>query len=59
MLAIAMGVMVNGFSVFVVPLSTEFGWQRGSISLINVAGLIGLAVGGIVMGRIADRTTTR
>lgn len=59
MLAIAMGVMVNGLSVFVIPLSTEFGWQRGSISLINVAGLIGLAVGGIVMGRVADRTTTR
>ncbi len=59
MLAISMGMMVNGFTAFVVPLSVEFGWQRGAVSLINVAGLSGLALGGIVMGRIADRTTTR
>ncbi len=59
MLAIAMGMMVNGFSVFFIPLFDEFGWQRGSVSLINFAGLMGLALGGIVMGRIADRTTTR
>jgi MFS family permease len=59
MLAIAMGVMVNGLSVFVIPLSTEFGWQRGSVSLINVSGLLGLALGGVVMGQIADRTATR
>jgi MFS family permease len=59
MLAVAMGVMVNGLSVFVIPLSTEFGWQRGAVSLINVAGLAGLALGGVVMGQIADRTTTR
>ncbi len=59
MLAIAMGIMVNGFSVFFISLFDEFGWQRGSVSLINFAGLMGLALGGIVMGRIADRTTTR
>jgi MFS family permease len=59
MLAVAMGVMVNGISVFFIPLSKEFGWLRGSVSLINVSGLVGLAFGGIVMGRIADRTTTR
>jgi MFS family permease len=58
-LALAMGMMVNGVSVFVIPLSEEYGWQRGSVSFINVSGLIGLAAGGIVMGRIADRTTTR
>ena len=59
MLALAMGLMVNGLSVFVIPLNAEFGWQRGAISLINVAGLCGLAIGGIVMGAIADRTSTR
>ncbi len=59
MLAVAMGVMINGISVFFIPLSEEFGWLRGSVSLINVSGLVGLAFGGIVMGRIADRTTTR
>jgi len=59
MLAVSMGMMVNGFSVFLIPLNEEFGWQRGSVSLINFAGLLGLALGGIVMGRIADRTSTR
>ncbi|MBT4933662.1 MAG: MFS transporter [Rhodospirillaceae bacterium] len=59
MLAVSMGMMVNGFSAFLIPLNDEFGWQRGSVSLINLAGLMGLALGGIVMGRIADRTSTR
>ncbi len=59
MLAIGMGVMVNGFSVFFIPLSQEFGWQRGSIAFINFSGLIGLALGGIVMGRVSDRTSAR
>ena len=59
MLAISMGIMVNGISVFFIPLHEEFGWQRGAVSLINLSGLVGLALGGIVMGRMADRTTTR
>ncbi|WP_339630326.1 MFS transporter [uncultured Sneathiella sp.] len=59
MLAVSMGMMVNGASVFLIPLNLEFGWDRGSVSLINVAGLMGLAVGGIVMGRIADKSSTR
>jgi MFS family permease len=59
MLAVSMGMMVNGVSVFLIPLNEEFGWQRGSVSFINFAGLLGLAVGGIIMGRVADRTSTR
>ncbi len=59
MLAIAMGMMVNGISVFVIPLNEEFGWPRGAVSFINFSGLAGLALGGIVMGRLADCTTTR
>jgi MFS family permease len=59
MLAVSMGLMVNGISVFLIPLNEEFGWQRGSVSLINFSGLVGLAFGGILMGRVADRTTTR
>lgn len=59
MLAVSMGMMVNGVSVFLIPLNEEFGWQRGSVSFINFAGLMGLAVGGIVMGRVADRTSAR
>jgi MFS family permease len=59
MLAVSMGMMVNGISVFLIPLNEEFGWQRGAVSFINFAGLMGLALGGIVMGHIADRTSAR
>jgi MFS family permease len=59
LLAIAMGVLVNGLSVFFIPLEKEYGWSRGAIALINTAGLIGLALGGIVMGRIADLSSKR
>ncbi|WP_376096249.1 MFS transporter [Roseomonas sp. CCTCC AB2023176] len=59
MLAIAMGQLVNGLSVFFVPLEREFGWARGSVALINTAGLVGLALGGIVMGAVADRARIR
>lgn len=59
MLAVSMGMMVNGFSVFFLPLENEFGWQRGPVALVNFAGLMGLAPGGILMGRIADRSNTR
>ena len=56
MLALSMGMIVNGTSVFFIPLFDEFGWQRGDVSLINTSGLVGLAIGGIFMGRIADKT---
>lgn len=59
MLALSMGMMVNGTSVFFTPLFEEFGWQRGAVSLINTSGLVGLAIGGIFMGRIADKTSIR
>ena len=59
MLAVAMGIMVNGLSVFFVPLQQEFDWLRGSVALINFAGLIGLALGGLVVGPLADRFDTR
>lgn len=58
MLAVSMGLLINGLTVFFVPLEKEFGWQRGDIALINTFGLIGLAVGGIVTGRLADRFGT-
>jgi MFS family permease len=40
-------------------LEQEFRWSRGSIALINSAGLVGLAIGSIVMGGIADRANIR
>lgn len=59
MLAISMGLLVNGLSPFFVPLEAEFGWSRGEIALINTFGLIGLGLGGIVMGRVTDRDGVR
>lgn len=59
MLAVSMGMMVNGTSVFLIPLNEAFGWQRGAVSLINFYGLLGLAFGGIAMGRIADWASVR
>ena len=58
-LALSMGLLINGLTVFFVPLEKAFGWQRGDIALINSAGLIGCAVGGILMGRLADRISTQ
>jgi MFS family permease len=53
------GLIANGLSVFFKPLHDEFGWQRGSVSLIYLAGAMGLALGGAVMGSIADRFAVR
>lgn len=59
LLAIAMGTLVNGMSAFLVPLEEAFGWQRAETSAINSFGLIGIAIGGIVMGFLADKLATR
>lgn len=59
LLGIAMGTLVNGLSAFVVPLETQFGWERAEVAAINSVGLIGIALGGIVMGFLADRFPTR
>lgn len=58
-LAVVMGQLVNGLSSFFTPLEQQFGWARGDIALINSAGLVGLAAGGIVMGLTADRVGIR
>ena len=45
----------TGFGVFVIPMSEEFGWSRGAISL---AASVGAIVGGVsqpVFGRVFDR----
>jgi MFS family permease len=59
MLALSMGLLVNGLSAFFLPLEAEFGWSRGEIALINTFGLVGLGLGGILMGRVADRVGIR
>lgn len=58
-LAISMGAIVNGISAFIVPMQEANGWQRGEVSLINFAGIMGLAIGGLVMGPQADKRGTR
>jgi len=58
-LAIAMGAIVNGMSAFIIPMQERFGWARGDAALINFAGIMGLAFGGVVAGRIADRIGAR
>ena len=58
-LAVSMGAIVNGITAFVVPMQEAFGWQRGTVSLINFSGIIGLAFGGMVMGRVADKRGVR
>ncbi|PWK56607.1 MFS transporter [Silicimonas algicola] len=59
LLGIAMGMLVNGLSAFVVPLETHFGWDRADVAAINSFGLLGIALGGIAMGFLADRVATR
>ncbi len=49
-LALAMGSIVNGMSAYVVPLEELHGWNRADVSLINVSGIMGMALGGLLMG---------
>jgi MFS family permease len=58
-LALSMGLLINGISAFFIPLEKAFGWKRGDVSLINTCGLIGCAIGGMVMGRMAEKFGTR
>ena len=58
-LALIMGQLVSGLSVYFLPLEAEFGWSRGDIAMINSSGLVGLAVGSILMGFAADRFGVR
>ena len=58
-LGTAMGWLVNGLSAFFLPLEAHFGWDRGAVAAINSAGLIGIALGGIGMGLLADRVRIR
>ena len=59
MMAFGVGFISTAVTVFIVPLNIEFGWPRGSVSFINTAGIVGIALGGIAMGWLADRYSTR
>jgi MFS family permease len=59
MLAVIMGMLVNGLTAFFVPMEQSEGWARADIASINSFGLIGLAFGSVVMGYVADRLSIR
>ncbi|MFQ5895732.1 MAG: MFS transporter [Nitrospinota bacterium] len=50
---------LTSISVFLIPLIADFGWQRGETAFAYTAATIALGVGGIVMGYLADRFSTR
>jgi len=59
MLAVIMGMLVNGLTAFFVPMETSEGWARAEIAAINSFGLIGLAAGSVVMGFLTRRLSMR
>lgn len=59
MLAVIMGMLVNGLTAFLVPMEQAEGWARADIAGINSFGLIGLAFGSVAMGYVADRLSIR
>jgi MFS family permease len=46
-------------SVFMQPLEQAFGWSRGDVSLGYGVATVGMAVGGLVWGRLSDRVDIR
>lgn len=59
MLALVMGTLVNGLTAFFIPIEAAEGWGRSNIAAINSFGLLGLAVGSVVMGFVSDRIGIR
>jgi MFS family permease len=59
MLAVIMGVLINGLTAFFVPMELAEGWARADVAAINSCGLIGLAAGSVFMGYVADRLSIR
>lgn len=53
--AVTMGQIVNGLSVYFVPIEVSEGWGRGDIALINTSGLVGMALGSVAMGFAAEK----
>ena len=59
MLAVVMGTLVNGLTAFFIPIEAAEGWGRSGIAAINSFGLLGLAIGSVVMGFVSDRIGIR
>ncbi len=58
-LAVVMGTLVNGLTAFFIPIEAAEGWGRSGIAAINSFGLLGLAIGSVVMGFVSDRIGIR
>jgi MFS family permease len=46
-------------SAFLKPISADFGWLRGETSFAYLVGAIAMGLGGIAMGYLSDRYSTR
>jgi MFS family permease len=46
-------------STFLKPISADFGWLRGETSFAYMAGAVAMGLGGIAMGYVSDRYSTR
>lgn len=57
--------MATGFgalaltSVFIAPLGNEFGWSKSELSTCYTLAAVGMAVGGMIWGRVSDRIDIR
>ncbi|HET9489243.1 MAG TPA: MFS transporter [Methylomirabilota bacterium] len=50
---------LSSLSVFLKPLSEEFGWPRGATALSYTTAAVTIGVAGVFWGRVADRYGTR
>lgn len=57
-LSVLFGALAS-ISVFLKPLAAEFSWSRGDTAFAYTAGAIAIGVGGIIMGWVSDRFSTR
>ncbi len=57
-LSVLFGTLAS-ISVFLKPLAAEFGWSRGDTAFAYTAGSMAIGVGGIIMGWVSDRYSTR
>ena len=58
LIALNLGAL-SSLSVFLKPLSREFGWPRGSTALAYTTAAITIGLAGVFWGRLADRYGTR
>ncbi len=54
-LSAVMRISIDGFAVFLLPLSEEFGWARSKIVSIYGLSMLGFGIGCLLAGRTIDR----